>query len=215
MNINTHKLVRLLLPTFMRGNRITEFIRVMLLQLEKSHNAFNANVPDWLYKANANASVISLTHHIRRELDVEVLITAQNGNPIDYLVTVTGLVDYGKLSKLLDTYGLSGKSYVFVLGDIIFESQYINHVCEIELADNLLTVNYASDMVYVTSQHPVTSNLDIALHVSYTSGNVTSPHVHILKGASNSETITLEGLTGAPSISGISPVSDFNYTYTV
>ena len=60
MQINSYKLINQLLPTFMRGDRITEFIRVMLLQLEKSYNAFNANLPDWMYKANANASVISL-----------------------------------------------------------------------------------------------------------------------------------------------------------
>ena len=214
MNINSHKLIKLLLPTFMRGNRIIEFIRVMLLQLENSYNTFNANVPDWLYKANANASVISLTHHVKRELDVDILITELDGTPIDFLVTVQGFVDYGQLSKLIDTYGLAGKSYVFENGEITYTCEWINHVCAITLANNALTLSLVDSVASVSAAQTVASELKVAavFNIRYS-----TPVYHtftIDSGGSISELLTLIGkVVESYSILSIIPSHDYQYNY--
>ena len=86
----------------MRSNRLAELIRVLTREAESAYNQFNLQVPDWMYKINANASVISLKHHIKRELDVDAVITELDGKPIDFLVSVTGFVDEQRLKAMID-----------------------------------------------------------------------------------------------------------------
>jgi len=150
-----------MLPTFLRGNMISELIRALLLQIEHTFNRFNTNIPDWLYKAKTNASVQSLEHHIKRELDVDVIITELSGNPIDFLVTVNGFADQGQISKIIDAYGLAGKSYVFEDGEISYTCEFINHVCALTLTDNVVTLSYVDLKYQVSSQFAVKSNLII------------------------------------------------------
>ena len=182
MQINSYKLINQLLPTFMRGDRITEFIRVMLLQLEKSYNAFNANLPDWMYKANANASVISLIHHVKRELDVDILITELDGSPIDFLVTVQGFVDYGQLSKLLDTYALAGKSYIYESGEPFYSGLFINHVCEISLIENKITLSAVDGSLKLESKQAVETDITVVIKQVNQGSTIVYFENKILKG---------------------------------
>jgi hypothetical protein len=130
MPINLYTLIRNLLITFTRDIKLVEFARVLSSEVETAHNAFMLQVPDWKYKVNANASVISLQHHIKRELDVDALITELDGKPIDFLVTVTGFVDEIRLKALLDNYKLAGRSYVFKVGSVAWAAAFTNHLCE-------------------------------------------------------------------------------------
>ena len=218
MGIDLLKLIRSLLVTFMRSNRLAELIRVFTREAESAYNQFNFNVPDWMYKINANASVISLQHHIKRELDVDALITELDGKPIDFLVEVTGFVDESQLRALIDNFKLSGKSYVFRVGSIVFSCQFTNHVCEIELADNLLTIHNSFSVPfssYVTSAFNVTSNVEVIIRALYTSGEMAFYYVTIPKGSNTSNVVAVKtgSFTTEPLIGGASP-QDLNYNYT-
>ena len=202
--------------TFMRTRRLTELISVLTREVETAYNQFNLSVPDWMYKINANASVISLQHHIKRELDVDAVITELDGKPIDFLIEVTGFVDESQLRVLIDNFKLSGKSYIFKLGSVVYSCKFTNHVCELEQADNKLTIHYSGGNVYVSSQHPVTTNLELTLYYFYQdSGLQKMANVHISKNASVSETISfIIGVQGAiPVFSIINPMADLNYIY--
>ena len=216
MNINSYKLIKLLLPSFLRGNIITEFIRVMLLQLEKSYNAFNANVPDWLYKANANASVQSLTHHIKRELDIDVLITELDGKPFDFMVTVNGFVDEKVLKILLDAYILAGRSYTFENSEISYTCEFINHVCVLSLIDNLLTPHFDTVNFTVTSALPVSSLLSVfvTVYLKYEAPMVLELMINNGGTASNPVHIPSNKVVDSYAITEVDPVRDNNYNYT-
>lgn len=218
MRIDLYKLIRSLLVTFMRSNRLAELIRVLTREVETAYNQFNVSVPDWMYKINANASIISLQHHIKRELDVDAVITELDGKPVDFLIEVTGFVDESQLRALIDSYKLSGKSYVFKVGSVVYSCQFSNHVCEIELVDNLLTIHNSFSVPfssYVTSAFNVTSNVEVIIRAVYTTGEMAFYYVTIPKGTSTSNVTVVKtgSFTTEPQIGGASP-HDLNYNYT-
>ena len=162
MLINLRKLISDLLITFTRDNKFIELIRVLTSQAVDVYNEFNTGVSDFRYKAKANASVLSLQHHIKRELDVDILITPLDGKPIDYLVSVIGFADEKKISQILDTYGLASRSYVFDNSEPFYSSSFINYACESLLSDNLITLSVDGDtgsVLLLTAQHAVTSRI--------------------------------------------------------
>ncbi|MDR1370949.1 MAG: hypothetical protein LBJ72_12630 [Dysgonamonadaceae bacterium] len=130
MRVDLLKFIQDWLFSMFRKPGIIEFIRSLLLEVPKAHNSFELFSYDAKYKANANASVISLEHHINREFDVKAKITELDGKPIDFLVTVTGTVDEVRLRSLIDKYKLAGKSYVFKIGEVIYTAGFINFECE-------------------------------------------------------------------------------------
>jgi len=212
MQINLIKLISDLLMTFTRDNRLIEIIRVLISEAEISFNYFNLQMPDWLYKAKANASIASLEHHIKRELDVDVLITNLDGKPIDFLVTIIGFGDKTLISKIIDTYGLAGRSYVFENGDITYSCEFINHVCEKQLIDNLVTGVLTENLITVTSAHPVASNVTVTISVATESDNqiltLIIPHdqtTAVLTGTFASQDIA--------NITDVNPNSDSLYNY--
>ena len=130
MNIDYSKLVQLLLPTFLRKEVLIELIRTMIWPLLDLHSRFNLWADSARYKANMNASVIALERHIQRELDVLAVITEMDGEPTDFLVTVSGTVDEHRLKSLLDQYKLAGRSFIFRIGTVAYSCSFINHQCE-------------------------------------------------------------------------------------
>ena len=215
MRINVRKLISDLLITFTRDNKFIELIRVLISQAESSLNEFNVQVPDWMYKAKANASVISLQHHIKRELDVDVLITELDGTPIDFLVTVSGFADQNQIAKIIDTYGLAGKSYVFEDGEITYTCEWINHVCVLSLIDNAITISLVDSLATVSAAFAVTSKLTVYARFDI---RYSSPiyHTFVLDiGATTSGTFSVIGkvVTGY-SILSVTPIRDNNYNYT-
>ena len=220
MKINLRKLIADLLLTFVRDNRLIELIRVLTSQAETAFNQFNLQVPDWLYKINANASVISLQHHIKRELDVDAVITELDGKPIDFLVSVTGFVDEQRLKALIDSFKLSGQSYVFKVGNEIYTDKFGNWYCESLYDDNLLTVHYDANHVWITSALDVTSNLSVSIQVDISGRPSQNKIVIIANEANESNHLTITDGSFAVIISGVTVLSTnptrdtfYNYTY--
>jgi hypothetical protein len=156
------------------------------MQVPVASNDFELFSDDAMYKANANASVISLEHHINREFDARAKITELDGKPVDFLVAVTGSVDEIRLRALIDQYKPAGKSYVFRIQEVVFTSRFIDHVCEnmavvytsrfIEHVCetrvlNQVTVSYGEDSerfyVYVNLQYPAASALKVTSYIQY------------------------------------------------
>jgi len=242
MKVNMYKLIKLLLPTFLRGNMISELVRAMLLQLEYAFNRFNTNVPDWLYKANTNASVQCLEHHIKRELDVDAVITELDGLPIDFLVTITGFVDENQLRVLIDTYKLAGKSYVFKVGSVAYTAEFTNYVCEdiregwtAEFSDYVCeddricnitantNVSGGNYQVTISADRPIQSAINVVGHVFvYTDSTLSSggyARFNAIIGSGNTTVITNASSSFAEAtffitvIESISPESDASLNY--
>jgi hypothetical protein len=141
MKVDLQKLILLLLPTSLRSKSVSEFIRSLLLQVQRTYDEFCLFLHDAKYRANADASVISLEHHIEREFDVPAKITELSGRPTDFLVTVDGNVDESRLRSLIDSYKLFGKSYVFKVAGVEYISEWMEHVCE------NMSVEYVSEWI--------------------------------------------------------------------
>jgi len=220
MKVNLYKLIRMLLPTFLRSNKISELIRAILLQLEYSLNLFNRKVPDWKYRSNTNASVIALEHHIKRELDVDAIITELEGKPIDFLVTVNGFVDENRLRSLIENYKLGGKSYVFQVGNEEFTAEFTNFVCESYYTDNLITLNdWVTDKkLKVLSEVAVKSDIIVKLRVLYTVGSSYNQQDYQLTiPVDDTESLFADINSGTTVIEilSVTPISDnyFNYKF--
>lgn len=130
MRIDLYKYIHNWLPLSMRHETVIEFLRALCSRLPKAHNDFELYAQKAKYKAKANASVISLEHHIAREFDVKTKITELDGKPTDFLVSIDGYVDEYELSAFIDRWKLAGKSYVFRQGEVKLSASWIDHVCE-------------------------------------------------------------------------------------
>ena len=218
MRINLYKLIRSLLVTFMRTIRLTELIGVFTREVETAYNQFNLSVPDLMYKINAKASVISLQHHIKRELGVDAAITELDGKPIDFLVSITGFVDESQLRALIENYKLSGKSFVFKVGNEVYTAKFGNWYCESLYDNNLLTPQFDTNHVWVTSALDVTSTLTITVRVDI-SGRPSQTHTVTIPNEGNeSNHLTIIDGSFFVSISGVTilavnPVRDTYYNY--
>lgn len=241
MQINIFKLIRNSLITFTRDIKIVELIRVITSQAEVTFNEFNLLVPDWKYKINANSSVLSLQHHIKRELDVDAVITELDGKPIDFLVTITGFVDENRLRVLINDYKLAGKSYVFKVGSVVYSAVFTNYLCEdiIEIftanftdyiceSDGIITIEseayfYTDGKWHVSLRS--SSNVQSTIHVSGAVLLTTSGAPYpvpfagdILVGTSRTDVIIgtySDALTMSASINVITPSSDDYYEYLI
>jgi len=212
MRINIRKLIADLLITFTRDNKFIELLRVLTSQAVAAYNEFNTNVADWKYKAKANASVISLQHQIKRQLDVDVLITSLDGKPIDFLVSMNGFADEKKISQIIDLYGLSSRSYVFENGEPLYSSSFINYACEMDLIDNLISFNLptADTDLLVKSTFPV--NIDIKVNVKQTDQGVAIEfEFEIMKGETTSQQLQFWEQN---QITSVTPSADTIYRYS-
>jgi hypothetical protein len=175
-----------MLPISLRNKPVSEFTRSKLLETQRICDGFRLFVEDAKYRASANASVISLEHHISREFDVRAKITELSGRPTDFLVTIDGNVDESRLKALIDGYRLSGKSYVFRVSGVKYVSRWIDHVEEdmsteyvSEWIDHIgvylprVTVGYtfsydrSAFFIHVTASQAVYSDVYFSIHVIY------------------------------------------------
>jgi len=180
MIFDYEKLVQLMLPTFLRRAVLIELLKMLVKPLATMHTAFLAWYENARYKANANASVISLVHHISREFGTVATIGELDGKPTDFLVSVQGLVDEARIRKLIDSYKLAGKSYVFESSEIEFACEFANWTCEnydeattVEFVDyvceidRVVTIGFSYDLegsnfgLVATASRPVHSTLNI------------------------------------------------------
>jgi len=219
MLINLYTLIRNLLITFARDIKLVELVRVLTGEAEKAFNEFTSRVADWNYKINANASTISLEHHIKRELDVDAVITELEGTPIDFLVTISGFVDENRLRVLIDSYKLAGRSYVFVAGSEFFSAKFSNWSCESLFEDNLLTVHFDTTHIWVTSAVAVGSDVVVSVRVDITGRPSQNKQVTIANAATESNHLTIvDGAyfidISAAEVTDAAPGQDTFYNYT-
>jgi hypothetical protein len=130
MIINWEKYTRWMLPTFLRTREIVEFLRVLMWQVPKKYSEVEVWAEEAKYRANVTASKISLEKLIEREFGVRAEISELDGKPVDFLINVSGTVDEVRLKSLIDSHKLLGKSYQFRIGEVAFNANWLNHVCE-------------------------------------------------------------------------------------
>lgn len=241
MNIDYSKLVQLLLPTFLRKSVLIELLRTLIGPLQIMHSQANLWFDDARYKANTNASVISLIHLIEREFDVLATIEELDGQPTDFKVTVSGTVDEVRLRALLNQYKIAGRSFTFRIGSVVYSSSFINHVCEdiiavysVEFIDYVceesgyiyLSFGIGTRDITVNASRPVTSEISISGFIrgrmpSGVTYNATSFGVTILEGESmGTGDIILDPVSGEyyfvqESSVDIIPNSDTYFTYII
>lgn len=173
MQINRIKLIADLLHIRLRSSVFVQLLFVLTSEAQTVLNSFRMKVPNWLYQINADASVISLQHQIKRELDVDAIITELSGQPVDFLVTVNGFVDENRLGALIESRKLAGKSFVYKTGGMEYECDWSNFVCVQTYVDNYVQAvkligGTMSDVVVVVDLLP-TSPLRIIMYV-YSTG---------------------------------------------
>jgi hypothetical protein len=183
MRIDLHGLILGLLPAGLRRHAIAEFFRVMIADVQAAGNDFERFSHEALYKAHANASVISLEHHIRREFDVTACIAELNGKPTDFLITIDGEVDESRLKSLINSYKLAGKSYVFKVNDVEYESQWIGHVCEnMSVEYELQWINYVcenKEVVWLSVASAVKGQVAFEIQLSASKNVYSDVDVHV------------------------------------
>ena len=216
MQVNLIKLIKDLLITFVRDNKLVMIIYVLVSEARTSFNAFMQSVPDWKYKARANGSVLSLQHTIKRELDVDAVITELSGKPFDYLVTVNGYTDETRLRNVLDTFSIAGKSYCFENGLITYSCEFTNHFCALTLEDNPLTLTFNGTYWFVTSESPVASLLDIVAVFEVGAAEPLTLQFTIPEGESqsNNRYISVNMVVASSDIVTVEPEMDYEYIYT-
>ncbi|MEA4981429.1 MAG: hypothetical protein VB066_01800 [Paludibacter sp.] len=165
MQINRIKLIADLLHIRMRSSLLIQLLFALTSEVQTVLNKFRINVPDWLYQINSDASVISLQHQIKRELDVDAVITELSGQPIDFLVTVNGFVDENRLRALIEGRKLAGKSFVFQTGNMEYECEWQNYACVQEYTDNIIYVTMSINYVGLQPQFAPYSNITVVVRV--------------------------------------------------
>jgi hypothetical protein len=151
------KLIRLLLPTFLRRAVLIELLKTLVSPLTTMHTAFLAWYEKARYKANATASVISLTHNINREFGTIATITELDGKPLDFLVTTVDVVDEMRLRALINDYKLAGKSFTLSVGNVVFTSGWNDWVCEDMIA--IFTSEFTDWVCEDDHEFTITGNL--------------------------------------------------------
>lgn len=214
MLVNLNKLIASLLPTFLRSNKLITIIQVLSSQLEAGLNWFVSMVPAMKRTANINASVISLEYHIRREFDCDVVISPLDGRPFDFLVSVSGFVDFDKLRSFVDKYKIAGKTFIFEEGEVTYTAEFVNHVCEWERDDVLITANLSAGKIWATAAVNVCSDINVVIRTVWSGGATVMYTVSIAKGQSVSNEITLpSGTVTFYEVNDVSPSYDNKYSY--
>lgn len=156
MIIDWQKYVCSLLPTFMRGSVITELVRTFIWQIPWLFSKFSLWSEGIRYKANVFASKIALEKLLEREFDRIAIIHESDGKPIDFVVTISGLVDENRVKSIVDQHKIAGKSYILRFGSVTHVCHFINYLCEdiIEITTVSFSDHYCEDngSVFITTK---------------------------------------------------------------
>ncbi len=221
MQINRIKLIADLLHIRLRSSLLIQLLFSLTSEVQTVLNKFRINIPDWLYQINADASVISLQYQIKRELDVDAVITELSGQPIDFLVTVNGFVDENRLRALIESRKLAGKSFVFQTGDMVYECEWSNYTCVQEYTDNFVRASNNLNTVTIASDLAVTTNITMQVRVyagsrfkdyeaTITQSNTSVSFIAEVKD-NLGNTLVIDDVV----ISSISPQRDYYYNYVI
>lgn len=114
-----------------RKVRLIQLFRVLIAQpLQFLFGDFALWRSTTAYKSTISPQVCSLEMAAKRLLDADITITELDGKPYDFLVTTYGNVDVTKLTALLKTYKLAGKSFIYALGNTVYSCKFTSHVDE-------------------------------------------------------------------------------------
>lgn len=214
-------------------------------QIQRLHTAWLVWSTDSRYRASVTPQVISLEHMAERNLDCRIRIDELDGKPYDFLINVEGNPDMAKLTRLLNTYKLAGKSYIYELaGPVDYSCFFFNHVeediqekytCEFtdhmpeddrEVIIRLFLMNkYVADtqqwMVVARASKKVKSNVNVFGSVMKKEGYVSLiSDFHLILSTDTSNAERQVQITNAEGIlflevSSISPEQDDYYDYKV
>lgn len=128
------RLIELLLPTFLRKERLLAFLNVLIgTPLEQLYSNYVIWQERTKYDASITPQVCSLRHAIEKNYDVQCNIIELDGKPYDYLVEIDRSTDYNSIHTFLLKYGTAGKSFLFNLGDTTIDVTWTDFIEQNEI----------------------------------------------------------------------------------
>lgn len=131
MTIDFYKLIQIITPPALRRTKLLELFRILIA---KPMQNLHTDLVLWRevirYKAALTPQTIALETMAKKLLDTTIEITELDGKPFDFLVLVEGTPDLNKLTRLLNTYKLAGKSFTYVLSGAVYACDFVEHVQE-------------------------------------------------------------------------------------
>lgn len=233
MNIDFAKLLKLLLPTFMR-NGLTELVTAVASQFTKLYDEFKA----WQIDMRLQAAMTCQVMYLEAILNYRLLgsfiriITISDGDgvTVDFIVNQQDgvVVDNFRMISLIEKYKTYGKRYRIDQVQYGYQVSWTNPVCELELAvetyefewtspvcekvegkiGNMITATCGNHSVDINSQYPVASDLIVNVLVN---GSIVRQET-IAQGNSSSS-IAFEVVTTTAVITSINPEIDNVYDY--
>lgn len=238
MNIDFVKLLKLILPTFMR-NALDSIVKAIASQFTSLYADFQLWQIDIRLQAAMTAQVMYmetiLNYRLLNSFLRIIYITDGDGVNVDFIVNVpSGVnVDNYRLIALIEKYKASGKRYTIAQSSYVYEITWTNPVCELvdqqfiakwtnpvcEMVDMNVNKVVASlyshvdsggahQYAYVQLQYNATSNLTVVVATNL--GNYT---VAIASGTKTGMTSSGAFDTNTYSISSITPSIDETYYY--
>lgn len=129
--VDFDKLIELLLPTFLRKERVLNLLRVLIVeQVKKMSNEFQLWKFNADYDAAVTSQVCSLEAAIARNFDVTAYIKELDGRPYDFIVEFDRPADLSKISEFINRHKLAGKSFLFQTGESAYTARWVNYVYE-------------------------------------------------------------------------------------
>ncbi|MDR1224871.1 MAG: hypothetical protein LBL07_18635 [Tannerella sp.] len=113
--IDLSKHIRSLLPPLLRSPRMTTLMGVLLAPLKETAKNFEQAAAETGYRLYADGSIISLTHHIKRALGVDVKIVNTPGKEVDgdfRVMLNTDGTDPERVRDFVERYKIAGKRFV-------------------------------------------------------------------------------------------------------
>lgn len=131
MTIDFYKLIQIITPPALRRTKLLELFRILIA---KPMQNLHTDLVLWRevirYKAALTPQTIALETMAKKLLDTTIEITELDGKPFDFLVQVEGTPDLNKLTRLLNTYKLAGKSFTYVLSGAVYACEFVEHIAE-------------------------------------------------------------------------------------
>jgi len=221
MNIDFPKLIKLLLPTFMRAG-LTELVEAIASPLTSLYTDFQLWQIDIRLQAAMTAQVMYmetiLNYRLLNSFIRTIYITDGDGVTVDFIVNVpSGVeVDNYRLIALVEKYKASGKRYSIGQSALTYEVLWTDAVCELISADKIINMLTADrDMgihIFVVSEFVVTTEISVDIQVTYNGGLTSIETVTIPLGSNTSNIIDKNNVSSVMTIAS-NPAFDDTYIY--
>jgi len=236
MNIDFEKLLKLLLPTFLRSG-LVDLVKAIAYPFTTIYTAWKTWYNDIILQSSITCQVIYLeliiNYRIFGSYNRVIFITDGDQVTYDFIVNVPSGTVYNVqlLIGLLEKYKATGKRYTINQTAYEYEYEWGSQVCEkvdrtfdfvwsspvcekVQPTENLITIQKSGNSVVASSQFPVTSHLMIDIGV-YDSGLDQHYYtaIEIVQGAS-SGTSYHEYTFNVIDLVHLNITADDNYVYT-